>query len=163
MSAISMINYNFGDCLNDKILANQVKSFKSTYNEIRYMSDEDLRILESHDFKEALPIICETKRKLASTITDCISHIANECVKDLKMRKKFKLNTLLMVQSMLDFMCSLDESVFNDIFQHGVMACFRRKRSELDECRKNSFKLLFFERAPQKLFWISMINGSVCK
>lgn len=159
-----MINYNFGDCLNDKIIAKQVKNFQSTFDEIRSMSDEDLSLVESHDFKEALSIICETKRKLASSITDCIDHLAIECVKDLKLRKKFKLNTLLMLQSILDFMCSMDEeSIFNDIFQNGVMSCFRKMRIELDECRKKSFNLLFFERDPQKLFWISMINGSVCK
>lgn len=158
-----MINYNFGDCSKDKVLAKQVKNFKSTYDKIRYISDDELSFVDNHDFKEALPIICETKRKLASSITDCIEHIANECVEDLKLRKKFKLNTLLMLQSILDFMCSMEESIFNDIFQKGVMSCFRRKKIELDECRKKSFKLLLFFRAPQSLFFISMINGSTCK
>lgn len=160
---ISIINYKYKECLNDRVIASQIKKFKSIYKKIHYMSDNEIDLVDQRGFSKALPLICESKRKLASSVTDYIDHIANECVKDQRQRKTFSLNTLMMLQTMLDFYCSMTEDVFNDIYKEDVLSCYRKKANELDECKKKSYSLVFFDKPPEKLFWIQLVTGKVCK
>lgn len=160
---ISIVNFKYKECLNDRVLSSQIKRFKSVYDKIRYMTDDDIDLVQERGYKRALPKICDSKRKLASSVTDTVEHIARECVKDQKERKKFSLNSLLLLQTMLDFFCGMEESVFRDIYQNHVLVCFKEKSDEIDECRRKSFNLVFFDKAPEKLFWLQLINGGVCK
>lgn len=159
-----MVNFNFSDdCVKNKTIIRQIKNFKRRYKKLLYLSDEDMISIENHGFKKSFPEICKSKRKITQSITDCIEHISSQCVKDLELRKKFKLNTLLTLETFLDFMCSMSEEVYIDIFQNHGLSCFRQKDIELNACRSNALRVLFFEKAHSKLYWISLLNGSVCK
>jgi hypothetical protein len=159
-----MVNFNFSDeCVTNRTIAKQIKNFKRRFKELRYFSDDQMLSIENQGFEKAFPEICEAKRKITQSITDCIEHITNQCVSDVVLQKKFKLNTLLMLQTFLDFVCSMKEDIYIDIFQNKGLSCFRQKDIELNACRSKAFRLLFFEKVPIELYWISLINGSVCK
>jgi hypothetical protein len=160
---ISIVNYNFTECLNDRVIASQIKKFKSMYNKIHLMSDVDIKLVDERGYDAALKMICESKRKLASSVTDFVEHIGSECVKDQRQRKKFSLNSLMMLQTMLDFFCGLEQSVFDDLYKDNVLSCYKQKSEELEECKKKSFNLVFFDKAPEKLYWIQLVTGKVCK
>lgn len=157
------MNFDYKECLNDRVISSQIKKFKIVYDKIHFMSDQDIDLVENRGFSSALPIICEGKRKLASSVTDYVEHISNECVKDQRQKKRFSLNSLMMLQTTLDFFCGMEESVFIDIYENDVLSCYKEKAAELEECKNKSFKLVFFDRAPKKLFWIRLVTGKVCK
>lgn len=159
-----MVNFNFSDdCVTNKTIAKQIKNFKMRYKELCYFSDEEMLLIQNYGFKKVYPKICETKKKITRSITDCIEHIGSYCVKEINLRKKFKLNTLLMLQTFLDFVCSMEEKVYIDMFQNRGLSCFHQKDIELNACRSNALRVLFFEKSPVNLYWISLLNGSVCK
>lgn len=160
---MSIINYKYKECLNDRVIASQIKKFISVHTKINLMSESEINLVDQNGFNKSLPIICESKRKLASTVTDFIEPISNECVKDQRQRKRLKLNSLMILQTLLDFYCSMEENVFNDIYKHDTLSCYKSKENELNKCKRKSFKLVFFDNAPEKLFWIQLVTGKVCK
>lgn len=161
-NTISLVNYKYDDnCLFNETISNQIKDFRLKFDQVKDFTDDDLKSLQ-RGFDENHSTICEIKRNKVRSVTDTIEPIGKYCVRDARMRKKFILNTLLMLQSSIDFVCSMQENVFNYIYRDNVVDCINDKIAELDKCREKAFKILFFDKMPQKLFWISLINGNVC-
>lgn len=90
------------------------------------MFDKNETFIDHHIFKEALCKVCLTKRKLSSSITDCIENISIKCIDEINLGQKFKLN-ILMLQSIIDSICSIEEKNFTDNYRNGIILFFREK------------------------------------
>lgn len=160
----SLVNYPYNyDCLSDETIYGQIINFRKIYTQIQEISDDEFNYIEQRDFNEVLPRICEEKRRKASSVTDNIEHIANKCVMDEKIRKRIILNTLLIFQTKIDYVCSMNESIFEIVFKGHVEECISKKMDILDRCREKSLKTLFFEKNPKKLFLIQLLNSAICR
>ncbi|KAL7025397.1 hypothetical protein ACKWTF_013462 [Chironomus riparius] len=158
------MNFKYShNCLHNESIRNYIDEFRLKYNEIQDITDDDLLYFKQHRAHgESIARVCELKRNKARSVTDYIHLIADACVKNENIRKKFTLNTLLMLEFELDFVCSLSESVFTTIYKNHVSTCIDEKMGLLDKCRENSFNVLFFDKRPEQVPWIQLINGAIC-
>lgn len=140
-----------------------INDFRTKYNEIKDLSDDDLLSFNQRNFTESILRVCEMKRNKARSITDSIHRIADACVNNEKTKKRFMLNTLLMLEYELDFVCSSNENIFTAIYKNHVSDCVHEKIGLLNKCRENSFRLLFFDKTPERVPWIQLLNGGICK
>lgn len=158
------MNFKYShNCLQNETIRNYIDEFRAKYFEIQDISDDDLIYFKRRLYGENIARVCDIKRNKARSITDYVHLIADACVKNENIRKKFTLNTLLMLEFELDFVCSLSESVFTTIYKNHVSRCIDGKTILLDKCRENSFNVLFFDKRPEQVPWIQLINGAICK
>ena len=142
----------------------QVNEFKTKFDKIKRLSRNELRFIRRRGFRAVFTDICEGKRDIARTMTDCIQPIADFCVNDPKIRKEFVLNTLLVLETTLDFICGMNQSNYEDIYINDSARCFVDKLQVLQICQRSSFEVYFWEKVPEKpATLIQLINGSICK
>lgn len=159
----SLVNFdpNF-ECHINETIYNQIIDIRINYQKLKEFTDDEIIMINNENFKDILPKVCESKRDLARSVTDTIIPITQICVQDIKMAKSIGLNTLLMLQIKLEFICNMSETIFDVIYKKNAINCINQRMSELGKCRKNSFKNLFFMKPPEKLYWLQLINGNVC-
>lgn len=160
----SLLKWKFDKkCLANATVMGQVNEFKAKYGNLRSLRDE-MDFLRDRGFKAGFIEICERKRDIARTVSDSIQSLADYCVDNSKIRKEFVLNTLLLLETTLDFICSMNQSHYEAIFELQSERCFAENLILLKTCVMKSFKFYFWEKPPQKLpTLIQLVNGSICK
>lgn len=160
-----IMNYKYGDeCFQNQTVMDTVNEFKRNFDIIKVLSRREVRSVRRRGFETVFADVCEAKRNVARTMTDCIQPTADFCVGDEKVRKEFVLNTLMILQTTLDYICGMNQSVFEDIYDLSCEECLTANMQQLQLCQRNSFDLYFWEQVPEKLPTIThLINGAVCK
>lgn len=163
--SVNLMNHEYDEhCLrNDTVMAS-LRDFKTKYDKIKTLMHSEVKLVRRRGFGASFTEICEAKRDVARTMTDCIQPIANFCVGDEKIRKEFVLNTLLLLETTLDFICGMNQTHFEDIYEWHSERCLSDCMQQLQSCQRTSFDLFFWERTPEKLpTVIRLINGAICK
>jgi hypothetical protein len=160
---MSLMNFQIdASCRLNETIYSQIGDFRLKYERMEELSDEEMRTIKNEEFDDILPRVCEAKRDLAKSVTDTIRPLTNYCVKDSRLRRKICLNSLLMLQVKLNFICNMNERIFEAIYRGNVVASINRKMNELSKCRRKSFKTFLLSSVPEKLYWMQLINGNVC-
>jgi hypothetical protein len=161
----TLMNHKYDDkCSQNETVMITVNEFTRNFDKIKIFLSREVRLIRRQGFRTVSSEICESKRNIARTMTDCIQPIMDFCVGDEKARKKLVLNTLLLLETALDFICGLNESHFDDIYEWQSQRCLTDNMQLLQLCRKKSYDLYFWERVPEKLpSLVKLINGQVCK
>lgn len=160
------MNHKYGDkCFRNVTVMEKVKEFQTLYAKIKRLSGSEVNFLRRHGFEANIGDICEEKRNGVRNLTDWVQPIADFCIENNKTRKDFVLNTLVLFQTTLDFLCGMKQSQFDEIFEWQSQQCYVDNAQSLQLCMKKSFDLYFWEKLrTEKLpTTIELINGSVCK
>lgn len=151
-------------CSRNTTVMEKVKEFQTLYDKIKSVSQSDANFLDRRGSRSNIEKVCVDNRNSVRHLTDWIQPIGDFCVENNKTRSDLVLNTLLLFQTTLDFLCGMNQSHFEDIFQLHSQRCYEDNLQVLQICTKKSFDLYFWERTPEKLpTMIQLINGSVCK
>lgn len=161
------MNYEYeNNCTHNETIMDIVIEFTTKFNTIGKLLKDEKQLLRNRGFRDSdpFPEMCESKRNVARTITTNIQSIADFCVTDARLRKKFVLNTLLLLDTTLDFMCSLNQSLFEDIYEWHSERCFDDNIQQLRNCQRKSFDFNIIFWVPTKLPSIlELLNAAICK
>lgn len=159
------MNHKYDDkCLRNGTIMEKVNEFKTKYDKIKRLSHSEVKFIRHRGFRTSITDICEEKRDMVRSMTDWIQPIANFCVGDEKIRKEFVLNTLLIFDVTLDFICGMNQNHFEDIYEWQSKRCYTRSMQLLKVCQKKSFDLYFWESVPEQLpTTLQLLNGGICK
>lgn len=158
------MNHKYDDkCAQNETVMRQVGEFRRKFDKIKMLYRSEVEFVRRRGFRAVFSQVCEAKRDVARTMTDCIQPIGDFCVGDEKIRKEFVLNTLLLLEATLDFICGMNESHFRDIHEWQAEKCLSRCAQRLQGCQRESFDLYFWERTPERLTTVQLLNGAVCK
>lgn len=159
------MNFEYdSDCAGNETIATTVNKFATKYEKIKRLSRSDVKLIRRKGFETVSANLCEKKRDLAKSMAMIIQPIAIACVKDETIRKKFGLNTLLLVDTALDFICSQTQSHYEHIYEWHSEKCLSDSSQLLASCQRKSFDLYFWETVPDKLPTVAqLINGAVCE
>lgn len=141
----------------------KVDDLFDNFDKIKSFSSKERRFIRRYGFRTTILEICETKRDIARTMTDLIQPLANFCVGDEKIRKQFVLNTLLLLEAILDFVCNIDQDIYEGIYESHSEQCLSENMQLLNECQRKSFDLYFWEKIPVRISFIQLLNAAVCK
>jgi hypothetical protein len=144
-------------------LKDQVDSFKSRSYQIRILQPNELKIIKRRGFRSTHSQICESKRNVTGSLADLVQPTANSCVSDAKRRKKIVLNTLLILSTSLDYICGMNQSHYEDIYETKCERCLTKNIELLYRCQMKSFNLFFWEKVNKLPTLIELLNGAVCK
>lgn len=163
--SVTLMNHEYNDkCSTNASVMMRVDEFKRKYDKIKMLLHSEKRFIRRWGFRSVYPEICEAKRNIARSVTDYIQPIADFCVGDEKLRKEFVLNTLLLLETALDYICSMEENLFDDIYERHSERCFSVNMQALIACHKKSFDLYFWEKVPEKQPTVAkLVNGAICK
>lgn len=163
--SVNLMNHEYGDgCSRNKTVAESINKFATKFDKIRRLSYDEVSLLRRKGFRTNYPDVCETKRNVARSMTAVVQPIADYCVSDSSVRQKFVLNTLMIVQTTLDFICGMNQSHFEAIYEQRSERCFAISMPLLRGCQRKSFDLYFWEAVPTKLPTVTkLVNGAVCK
>lgn len=159
------MNHKYDDkCSRNKTVMKRVGEFKTKYDKIRRLSRNEVRRIRRRGFRTNIADLCEGKRDIARSMTDWIQPVADFCVTDEKIRKNVALNTLLLLDTTLDFICGINQSHFEDIYEWRSERCFSENEKHFTLCKRNSLDLYFWETVPDKMpSTIQLLNGRACK
>lgn len=158
------MNHKYDDkCSQNETVMARVNEFRRKFERIKMLNSKEVGLVRRRGFRAAFSQVAEAKRDVARTMTDCIQPIADFCVGDEKKRKEFVLNTLLTLQATLDFICGMNESQFEDVYEWQAEKCLSRRAQQLQNCQRKSFNLYFWEHIPERLTTVQLLNGAVCK
>jgi hypothetical protein len=156
--------YDYDDkCLRNETVMKKVGNLSLSLTKIKSFSRKDIRFISRRGFRTASTEICESKRDIAKTMTPSIQPIADFCIKEEKIRKQIVLNTLLLIETTLDFICSINQDIYEGIYERHLELCLSDNMQLLKQCQQKSYDLYFWEKIPTKIIFIQLINGSVCK
>jgi hypothetical protein len=163
--SVNLMNYEYDpECLQNESLIESVNKFATKYEKMKTLSRKEVKLIRRKGFEKVGDKLCEKRRSLARSIALMIQPIAQTCVKDETQRKKFGLNTLLLVNTALDYICSQNQSRFDDIYVWHSEKCLTESQPLLTDCQRKSFDLYFWERVPDKMPTITkLLNGAVCE
>lgn len=161
----SLLTWKYDDkCSSNETIRARVNEFKTKYHKIKRLSGGEIRFVRRQGFRTVFAEVCAAKRDMVRTMTDWIQPVADFCVTDQRARRDFVLNTLLLVETTLDFFCGMNQSQYVDIYERRSLRCFDHNTPQLGACQKNSFDLYFWEKLPDKApTLLQLLNGSVCK
>lgn len=161
----TLMNHEYDDkCSQNETVMLTVNEFTRKFDKIKIFLHREIRLIRRRGFRTVSSEICEAKRNVARTMTDYIQPIGDFCVGDEKARKEIVLNTLLLLETALDYICGLNESHFGDIYEWNSEQCLTDNMQLLQFCKRKSFNLYFWERIPEKMpTLVKLINGKVCK
>lgn len=142
----------------------KVNEFKTKYDKIKRLTHSEVKFVRRRGFRTSITDICDVKRDIARGLTDWIQPIADFCVGDEKIRKEFVLNTLLLFDATVDFVCGMNQNHFEDIYELHAEHCITLSMQLLKGCQVKSFDLYFWESVPEKLpTTLLLMNGGICK
>lgn len=150
-------------CLGNFTVMKKVDDFFDDFDKIKSFSSRERRFIRSYGFRTKISEICESKRDIARTMTDSIQPLANFCVGNEKIRKQFVLNALLLLETILDFVCNMSQDIYEGIYESNSEQCLEENMKLLKECQRKSFDLYFWEKVPARLSLVRLLNGAVCK
>lgn len=143
-------------CLRNETVAVKVNELKTKYEKIKRLSKREVELGRWL----GIEAVCEGKQNLARTITEWVQPIGNYCVENEKRRKKFVLNSLLLLETTLDYFCGMNLSQL----ESSPERCFANNARLLTICVNKSWSLFFWESVPdQPPTLLQLLNGSVCK
>lgn len=158
------MNHKYDDkCSRNKTVMRRVVEFKTKYDKIKRLSRNEVRLIRHRGFRTNILDICEAKRDVARSMTDWIQPVADFCVTDEKVRKDVVLNTLLSFDTALDFVCGMNQSHYEDIYEWRSERCFSDNEKHLKLCKRKSLDLYFWENVPEKLPSTIQLLGRACK
>lgn len=159
------MNHEYDDeCLQNETVMQKVKEFQTLYDKITRLSPNEVNFLRRRGFRKNIADICEKKRLSVRLLTDWIQPIADFCVSSERTKTAFVMNTLVLFQTTLDFLCGLNQTHFDDIYERRSQQCYEDNLQLLQLCTKKSFDLYFWEKVPERLpTMIQLLNGSTCK
>jgi hypothetical protein len=163
--SVNLMNYEYeSECLQNKTIAKSVNEFATKYEKVKTLTRNEVKRVRRKGFRKVSDKVCKNRRGLARSIALVIPIIAQACVKDETTKKKFSLNTLLLVNTALDYICSQNQSHFGDIYERHGEECLTESQPLLTDCQRKSFDLYFWERVPDKMPTIAkLLNGAVCE
>lgn len=155
--SVTLMNHEYDEkCLRNETVAIKVSELKTKYLKFKMLSRREVELARWL----GIYAVCEGKRDMARTITNWIQPIGDSCVEDNKKRKKFVLNTLLLVETTLDYFCGMNVSHVGS----NPERCFANNARLLTSCASKSYNLFFWEQTPNKPpTMIQLLDGSVCK
>lgn len=154
------MNHEYDEkCLRNFTVMEKVEEFVLKFDKIKSLTRKERKFLRRREFQTTISEICETKREIAKTMTSSIQPLADYCVGEEKIRKQFVLNTLMLLETTLDFVCSMNQEVYEAQSEH----CLNDDVQVIRQCQRKSFDLYFWEKIPLKLSLVHLINGAVCK
>lgn len=154
------MNHEYGvKCLRNFTVMEKVEEFVTKFDKISSFSRKERKFLRRRGFQTTISEICETKREIAKTMTGSIQPLADFCVGEEKIRKQFVLNTLMLLETTLDFVCSMNQ----DVYDVQSERCLNDDVQVIRQCQRKSFDLYFWEKIPSKLSLLHLINGAVCR
>ncbi|CRL05078.1 CLUMA_CG018057, isoform A [Clunio marinus] len=140
-----------------------VEEFKQKFEKLNNLHSNELKLIIQQNHKNIFEDICEAKRNIAKSMTDYIQPIGNVCVDKIKERKKFVLNTLLLLETTLEYICNMNQSIFHNIYELHSENCFIENLQNLRNCQKKSFVNVIFFWIPQKTpTLMQLLNGATC-
>lgn len=150
-------------CTMNGTVVQMIKIFKVKFDKLTRLTRKELRKIDKIGFEESKKNIFESKGNIVAKLSDSVRLILNYCVENEKERKKVETNSLLLMRSYLNFICKMDERLFEEIYVDKVERCFIQHKQNLTNCAMNSYDLYFWSKSPnQSPAVVDLVHGAVC-
>jgi len=140
----------------------KLAEFRKKFGIIKRLSSRELMNIRRH--QDGIARVCEAKRAIIRTMSSMVEPVAKQCVDGgEKHQRDFVLNTLMLLQTLLDLACSMTMKQFDAINRNDAIDCL--STTQLKACEKKSFDnfLLFWESNEIEPSVTKLVNGAVCQ
>lgn len=143
-------------------MVKKIRKFKDKFDKIIRLTSKEIRKINQFGFDEMKEEIMMKKQKLSGKLCESLRHISLHCIQDEKEQKIVELNSLLLMQTFMNFMTKMNEEIYNSMYLDKTKYCFTQHKQQLDNCALNSYNEFFFKtsRIPSV---VELIRGSICK